>query len=612
MDPRLLDRYTAELEHLRSTGAEFARDFPKIAGRLGLGGFECADPYVERLLEGFAFLAARIQLRFDDGFPLVAESLLSVLAPHLLAPVPAMGVARFVPDPANPALASGPRVPRGTILSAHAPAGEETAPRFATAAACDLLPFSLGEAAYHVRDLPLKDPPAGVEWRSALRLRLNPLGQAAWDRLACDRLRVQILGADETAWSLAELLLSSARAVVVDSADGRRLLRLGGDAVVMPGLGDDEALLPVAPQAPAGARLLAEYFSFPERFCAFAIDGIGAALRACGGQPLDITILLGERREPLARVVDAQRLALHTVPVVNLFPRRCERVPLDGRSHEHHLVPDRTRPQDYEIHSVLSLEGWGEGGERLFEAIPFAAVAPDGEDTARFAARRRVPVGLARRNPAYQGSEVWAVLTGRGWERQASHLRQLGGELLCTNRDLTLSMPVGGQGGDFQVPSGLPASRISCVLGPTAPLPSAAGRDAVWAAIGALRLNHLSLAAAGGQAAAGLRQLLELHARGRGASAALQAQGLAGLTVRDVVRRIPGGGAIAFARGLETALTFDAQAFQGSTCLPLGRILAELFSGQVSVNSFAEVVLATNQHGTLVRWPARMGTQLCL
>ena len=84
------------------------------------------------------------------------------------------------------------------------------------------------------------------------------------------------------------------------------------------------------PQAPAGARLLAEYFSFPERFCAFAIDGIGAALRACGGQPLDITILLGERREPLARVVDAQRLALHTVPVVNLFPRRCERVPLDG------------------------------------------------------------------------------------------------------------------------------------------------------------------------------------------------------------------------------------------------------------------------------------------
>ncbi len=69
MDPRLLSYYERELQHIREMGAEFAQEFPKIAGRLGLEGFECADPYVERLLEGFAFLAARVQLKLDAEFP---------------------------------------------------------------------------------------------------------------------------------------------------------------------------------------------------------------------------------------------------------------------------------------------------------------------------------------------------------------------------------------------------------------------------------------------------------------------------------------------------------------------------------------------------------------
>jgi type VI secretion system protein ImpG len=62
MDQRLLGYYGRELSYLRELGGEFAKQFPKIAGRLGLDSFECADPYVERLLEGFAFLAARVQL----------------------------------------------------------------------------------------------------------------------------------------------------------------------------------------------------------------------------------------------------------------------------------------------------------------------------------------------------------------------------------------------------------------------------------------------------------------------------------------------------------------------------------------------------------------------
>src|SRR5580765_5648485 len=116
MDRRLLDYYNRELQHVRETGAEFAREFPKIAGRLGLEGFECADPYVERLLEGFAFLAARVQLKIDAEFPRFTQHLLEMVYPRYLAPTPSMAVVQLQPDLREPALATGVSVPRDAVL----------------------------------------------------------------------------------------------------------------------------------------------------------------------------------------------------------------------------------------------------------------------------------------------------------------------------------------------------------------------------------------------------------------------------------------------------------------------------------------------------------------
>src|SRR5579872_7363629 len=107
MDPRLLQHYNTELQHLREMGAEFAVQFPKIAARLGMEGLQVVDPYVERLLEGVAFLAARVQLKLDAEFPRFTQTLLEMVHPHFLAPTPAMLVAQFKPDPMEPTLATG-------------------------------------------------------------------------------------------------------------------------------------------------------------------------------------------------------------------------------------------------------------------------------------------------------------------------------------------------------------------------------------------------------------------------------------------------------------------------------------------------------------------------
>ena len=105
MDPRLLQYYGRELQYIRELGGEFAREYPKIAGRLGLETFECADPYVERLLEGFAFLAARVHLKLDAEFPRFTQHLLEMIYPHYLAPTPSFVNVELQPNLGESSLA---------------------------------------------------------------------------------------------------------------------------------------------------------------------------------------------------------------------------------------------------------------------------------------------------------------------------------------------------------------------------------------------------------------------------------------------------------------------------------------------------------------------------
>ena len=163
MDPRLLRYYNQELQHVREMGAEFARQFPKIAARLGVDGIEVSDPYVERLLEGFAFLAARVQLKLDAEFPRFTQRLLEILYPQFLAPTPSMLIAQFRPDMNDGNLASGFVIPRGSSMRSQLGKGDATACEFRTAHEVRLLPLEVAAASYfsYAPDLPLPQLPGG-------------------------------------------------------------------------------------------------------------------------------------------------------------------------------------------------------------------------------------------------------------------------------------------------------------------------------------------------------------------------------------------------------------------------------------------------------------------
>jgi len=146
MDPRLLEYYTSELLYLRELAGEFAQAHPKIARRLGMQAGEIGDTYVERLVESFAFMSARMQIRLDDDFPRFTHPLLQAVYPNYLSPTPSMSVARLYPGGLEGDLRTGYRVARGTAFSARVPDGESTSCEFRSSQDVTLYPLEITEA----------------------------------------------------------------------------------------------------------------------------------------------------------------------------------------------------------------------------------------------------------------------------------------------------------------------------------------------------------------------------------------------------------------------------------------------------------------------------------
>ena len=365
MDPRLLRYYNEELRHLREMGGEFAQAFPKVAARLGMEGLEVSDPYVERLLEGFAFLAGRIQLKLDAEFPRFTQRLLEIVYPQFLAPTPSMLIAQVKPDLADPVLATGLNIERGSVMIGQPGRAGATPCEFRTAHRLTMWPLELTQVEYftHAADLPMAAVPEWRKYRAGLRLRLRTTAGLSFSQLSLKDLRLHCTGVDDIAYRLHELICGHALGVLV--LPTRRPAAwheaVDGECIEPAGFADDEALLPSTLSGFEGYRVLQEYFAFPQRFLFFDLLDIGDALRRHEETEVDIVILFSRADNALLQAVDATCLALNCVPAINLLDKRCDRIHVSADSADFHVVPDRTRPMDYEVHSITEVLGYGAG-----------------------------------------------------------------------------------------------------------------------------------------------------------------------------------------------------------------------------------------------------------
>lgn len=619
MDPNLLRHYNEELTHLREVGAEFAQEFPKIAARLSLDGLEVSDPYVERLLEGFAFLTARIQLKLDAEHPRFVQHLLETVYPGFLSPVPSMMIARMRPDPLDPNLGRGFSVPRGSALTSELARGQNTHCEFRTAHDVTLWPIEIAAVQYFsfAPDLPLTQLPVAKPVRGGLRIKLRLQGGLKFKQLRLDQLQLFIAAPDEVAFRLHELVLGNALGTfVAGGSHGPSAGFADAESVQPVGFDDAHALLPETLRGFSGNRLLQELAAMPQRFLFFEINDLARRLAAVDSAEAEIVLLFSRGEAALESLVDAGSLALFCTPAINLFPKRLDRIQLGAGNWEHHVVPDRTRPMDHEVHTLESVTGYGvaQVAEQHFQ--PLYASFHEASSSACYTVRREPRLLSARQRlegprSAYIGQEVFLSLVDPQNAPYREDIRQLSVTALVTNRDLPTLLP--GSTATWTLDGAGPAGRIETLRGPTRPVQRLARGDVGWAMVSLLTLNYLSMAGEDPKrAASALRTLLTLHGPEQDTSWTKQVESIHWLEARSVVRRLPFPGPLTFGCGVEVTALVDELGFQGSSAFLMGSVLERFFTRHAAANSFCETVLRSASRGEIMRSAPRIGTHAVL
>src|SRR5579884_3706590 len=205
MRDELLLYYERELDYLRKSGARFAEKHPKVASRLVLEPTKCEDPHVERLLEGFAFLAARVHTKLDDEFPEVTEGLLSIVYPQMVRPVPSMSIVEFQLDQDKGKLTSGLSIDRNTPLHSRPVNGVPCT--FRTCYDTTLWPINVSAAELRPPSQ-LKPAVKTSDSAWAIRLELRCARDVTFASLKPDKLRFYLDGESGLVNSIYEILFS--------------------------------------------------------------------------------------------------------------------------------------------------------------------------------------------------------------------------------------------------------------------------------------------------------------------------------------------------------------------------------------------------------------------
>ena len=621
MDRAFLTYYEDELTHVRGLAGEFAAMHPTIARNLSLDAVPCPDPYVERLLEGVAFLAARTRLKLDVERTRYVRMLIEALYPDLALPAPAMSMVRLAPGPQVDTMFSGHPVERGTRLVARLREGLSTRAIYTTAQPVTLWPIAIAEAQYlqdrgalraaGVPDAALSEAEAGI------RLLLVRTSPGPLSDLALDDIDLYLGGRTFGPVLFDALMGWGAKALVRPAAGDRPFRSTAPPGMV--GLSDDAALLPRVRTSFEGFRLLREYFLMPERFYYARLAGLRTAVKASGAKGLEIVLPL-KRAAPALGGIGPEDFQLFVTPVVNLFERECNVVEIDPRSSAHVVHADRTRTRDFEIYRILRVEDAEREGADA-RIAPLYATEPTVSNGLVYSAERRPrrpgedEIRRGQTRTSYAGDDVF-VSIARPPGKSGPAVRRLDIRALCTNRDLSIL----DDNPKLTLETGDPIREVALLQAFRRPrsslqsrlMESAAGEDRfddlTWRWIAQLSLNHLSLAETGIEAEP-LRALLGLYADRGDPAYARFARAVTRVHAEPVIDRLPMAGPMCFAHGTEITLDIDDGVFSGASRLLLSALIAQLLAQHAAINSFVRTKAHFQQTQEIVRWPTTPGTR---
>jgi type VI secretion system protein ImpG len=654
MNREFLDLYNRELGLLKEQGAEFAAENPGVAERLGGLLEDRTDPLIRGLLEGAAFLAARVQLKIKHEFPEFTNNLLEQLVPHYLAPTPSVLLIKAMPVFGDKALRDGHHIARGSYLDAtYRQLDRQVACRYRLCGDITIWPFELTGAEYFVSPAPLQalglsvgsDVLAGMRLTLTHRTTARPEDEPP-DAEALKKpemlfagcrtanLPFYLAGPEADSVLLYEQLFAHCKGVYF------RWLDAFGDPVVRPapaqslhqvGFEKEDALVPGDHRVFEGFDLLRDFFIFPRRYLGFNLSGLESVLPQIKAKTIDILLTFDEVNTRLAAGVQPSMFALYATPAVNLFEKTASRIPLKSSQHEYQVIPDRSHYLDYEPHRILDLYAHYTGGRQKVPVQPLYAASLEAGQLAggpqytlrRLPRLRTVEEKRLGVTSDYTGIDMFISLSELGGADDDAAIAELSVRALCSNRHLTEHLPVGAGGADFHLIDDVTLDLV-CVAGPTPPRESVVSQlrsrsetahagTVAWRLVNMLSTNHLGLVERGaGRNAEALREILSMFADMNDAVTERRIRGVRTVDSRAIVRRVRERTGVGAARGTEVTVTIDEKAFEGTGVFLLGAVLERFIAEYSGFNHFTQTVIRSVERGEVMRWPPRMGLRRSL
>lgn len=615
----LLPYYEQELSYLRQLAKEFANEYPKVAGRLKIDGDVCEDPHVNRLIEAFSFLTARIHKKLDDEFPEITDSLLGILYPHYLRPIPSMAIAQLNFNLDQNQITGPYKIPRHTLLFSGMVKG--MACKFRTCYPVELWPVKITYAHFFPMGISSVNRNADTDTVAALQIKLACLGEMNWQKLKGEllklgaknqqqpKLRFYLAGEASVAHALYEILCNNISLIGLFATKDKELV-IPTESLRPVGFEEDEGMLEYDQRSFVGYRILHDYFVFPDKFMFFDLCNL-EKIDNNFDKELTITFYFSEfqrseRINRLEQTVNMDIFRLGCTPIVNLFKHQAEPINLTHRKTEYLVIPDVRRPWGTEIYSIDKVRKVTRlrDQEEVIDFHPFYSIKH-----AYFNDKQQGAYWCESRHPTQykdsSGTDVFLSLVDLMFNPHAPQIETLSISATCTNRDLPAQLPVGGGGSDFELEGYPVVTSVRCLTKPTQTIRPPLRKGAQWRLISHLSLNHLSLVEGGRDS---LLEILNLYNFSDSQVVRKQINGIVDVMSRPCVRRAHQEMRFALLQGTEVKLHFDEEQFTGSGVYLFANVLNRFLGLYAGINSFIQLVATSKQREKeLAKWKPQSG-----
>ncbi len=609
MDTELLKFFNTELYYLREAAAGFAEKNPQIAQQLSLEGFTCSDPYIERLLEGFAYLAARVHYELESEFEKFTQVLLNNIYPDYLMPFPSASIVKIKPDFSDDTLTKGVKIARHTVMNTLHRSSSGTPCTFTTTQDVMLWPIKIIDAYYSTDKLyNLKDIGSGGMPKSALHIELNTTGGIKFSELPVDSLDFHLHGASmKVLMDIYEQIFADLLAVVIefegeDSKNYRIKLPDIGKQVEDIGFKEEQSLLPHNLRNLNVYRMLKEYFCFPKKFMFFRLSKLQDSLRQIDSEKIKLSFIFKKDNSFLESGIGKNNISLFCTPVINMFKKRLDRQLITDQKTEYLINADNVKLSDYELLKIEGVEGFNKFNNRTINFRPFYQVSEydkfTKEKSRYFNYRRQLITDNEKRK---HGSETYLSIVDIHSLFSTEQMSEIAITALCSNRLVPENIQISSASTktDFSMNEQYPIIGVKFIERPTSPNYSSIESVSHWAVINHLKVNYKNILKDNTEV---IKDLLKLYATNEKLRDRKQIGGVNYAKATKDIMCIECKHGVSFGSGLLFDLGFEESYYSDSGYFILAHIIHLIIESSMSINSLIRTSVSSDIRGEIKQW----------